>query len=137
MGLFNMLHTTTDTLLLPILILISESSTWSPRYKGHVPASCISPTLVGHTITSTVSPIRGFTLHSRIWVWNVPNLTCSFTRMGSSIPLSVDSGTGFGPSPCSHCPLAKNGSSTLTQQARSLGCCPRDRQPVNFSLLSH
>ena len=89
-----MLHTTTDTLPLPILSLVSACSTWSPGYKGHIPGSCISPTLMGHTIMSMVSLSRGFTLHSRIWVWNGPNLTCSFTKMGPSISLSVDSADG-------------------------------------------
>ena len=64
---------------------------WSPGCKGCIQASCILPTLMGHTITSVVAPSRGFTLHLRIWVWNGPNFTCSFTKMGSSIPLSVDS----------------------------------------------
>ena len=39
---------------------------------------------------SAVSLSRGFTLYSRIWVWNGPSFTCFFTEMGSSIPLSVD-----------------------------------------------
>ena len=86
-----MLRTTTDTLPLPILNLVSACSTQSPGCKGCVPVSCVSPTLMGHTIMSAVSLSRGFTLHSRIWVWNGPNFTCSFTKMGLSIPLSVDS----------------------------------------------
>ena len=89
-----MLCTTTDTLLLPIFSLVSTCSTQSPGCKGRIPASCVLPTLMGHTITSVVSLSRGFTLHSRIWVWNGPNFTCSFTKRGSSIPLSVDSADG-------------------------------------------
>ena len=91
MGLSNMLCTTTDTFPFPILSLISMCSTQSLGCKGHVPVSCVSPTLMGHTITSAVSLSRGFTLHSKIWVWNGSNFTCSFTKMGLSIPLSVDS----------------------------------------------
>ena len=100
MGLSNMLLTTTDTLVLPILNLVSMCSTWSPGCKGCIPASCISPTLVGHTTMSAVSPIRSFTLHSIIWVWSGPNLTCSLTRMGSPIPCQWTLQTGFGPPLC-------------------------------------
>ena len=42
-----MLCTTTDTLLLPILSLVSACSTRSPGCKGCIPASSVSPTSIG------------------------------------------------------------------------------------------
>ena len=132
-----MLHTTTDTLPLPILGLVSVCSTRSPGCKGHIPVSWVSPTPMGHTITSAVSPEQGLHLAFKNLGLEWSQLHKFHHQDGFVYTLvSGLCGWGLGLSCASHCPLTKISGFTPTQQVRCLGCGPQDRQPVDFTLLS-